>query len=240
MGRKIAWLSLPHVTVTVMGRPFAQTLESIKGGSKMNRMGVFLVSLALTSELALAQRQKPVSSEKVSSAIAAVQTGQAQQSTANADFVIGREDVLAINVWGEPEISSPKVVVRPDGKISLPLVNEIEVTGLTTKQLQERIREGLKEYLEAPVVNVAVTEIHSQTVYILGEVDKPGAYPLGSPTTVLELIAKAGSFTELARTKRIVITRNEGTRQVQLYFNYKDFLEGKNLQQNIRLRTGTL
>jgi polysaccharide export outer membrane protein len=206
----------------------------------MNRKEIFLVSLLLTSEIALAQRQKTVSGEKAPAVIAAVQSGQAQQATANADFVIGREDVLSINVWGEPEISSPKVVVRPDGKISLPLVNEIEVTGLTTKQLQERIREGLKEYLETPVVNVAVTEIHSQTVYVLGEVGKPGAYPLGSPTTVLELIAKAGSFTELARTKRIIITRNEGTRQVQLYFNYKDFLEGKNLTQNIRLKNGDI
>ena len=206
----------------------------------MNRIVVFLVSLVLTSESALAQKQKSASSEKSASAVVAVQAAQAHPSTANADFVIGREDVLSINIWGEPEISSPKVVVRPDGKISLPLVNEIEATGLTTKQLQDRIREGLKEYLEAPVVNVAVTEIHSQTVYILGEVGKPGAYPLGSPTTVLELIAKAGSFSELARTKKIVITRNEGSRQVQLYFNYKDFLEGRNLQQNIPLKNGDI
>ena len=94
--------------------------------------------------------------------------------------------------------------------------------------------------MESPVVNVAVAEIHSQAVYILGEVDKPGAYQLGSPTTVLELIAKAGSFTELARTKKIVITRNEPNRQVQLYFNHKDFLEGRNLQQNIRLKNGDI
>ena len=154
--------------------------------------------------------------------------------------MIGREDVLAINVWGEPEISSPKVIVRPDGKISLPLINEIEVTGLTTLQLQERIREGLKEFLAAPVVNVAITEIHSQMVYILGEVAKPGAYPLGSPTTVLELIAKAGSFTELAKTKKIVITRKHGNQQIQSYFNYKEFLEGKNLQQNISLNNGDI
>jgi polysaccharide biosynthesis/export protein len=205
----------------------------------LNQSVVFLVSLVLASDIALAQKQKPAARDQVSLPLATVrQSTQNQEGAASADFVIGREDVLAINVWGEPEISTPKVVVRPDGKISLPLVNEIEVTGLTTKQLQERIKDGLKEYLEAPVVNVAVTEIHSQTVYILGEVAKPGAYPLGSPTTVLELIAKAGSFTELAKTKRIVITRNEGTRQVQSYFSYKDFLEGKNLQQNIPLKNG--
>jgi polysaccharide export outer membrane protein len=240
MGLRLHVQPLPHVYSDRDGWGFVQTVESQRGGSRMNRMGVFLVSLVVTSEITLAQTRKPASNDKVSSAIAAVQTGQAHQGTANADFVIGREDVLSISVWGEPEISSPKVVVRPDGKISVPLVNEIEATGLTTKQLQERIREGLKEYLDAPLVNVAVTEIHSQTVYILGEVDKPGAYPLGSPTTVLELIAKAGSFTEMARTKKIVITRNDGTRQVQLYFNYKDFLEGKNLTQNIRLKNGDI
>src|SRR5688572_4616689 len=206
----------------------------------MKRIVVSLVSLVLTSQLALAQKQKSVSRENAAAAVAPVQVGQAHPTTVNPDFTIGREDVLSINIWGEPEISSPKVVVRPDGKISLPLVNEIEATGLTTKQLQDRIQDGLKEFLESPLVNVAVTEIHSQSVYILGEVDKPGAYPLGSPTTVLELIAKAGSFRELARTKKIVITRNEGARQVQLYFNYKDFLEGRNLQQNIRLKNGDI
>ena len=206
----------------------------------MKRIVVSLVSLVLTLQLALAQKQKSISREKAAAAVAAVQVNQAHPATTNPDFIIGREDVLSINIWGEPEISSAKVVVRPDGKISLPLVNEIEATGLTTKQLQDRIRDGLKEYVEAPVVNVAVAEIHSQTVYILGEVGKPGAYPLGSPTSVLELIAKAGSFTELARTKKIVITRNEAARQVQLYFNYKDFLEGRNLQQNIRLKNGDI
>jgi polysaccharide export outer membrane protein len=166
------------------------------------------------------------------------QRPDAAPAAPSEEFIIGCEDVLSINVWKEPEVSSPKVVVRPDGQITLPLINEIQATGLTARQLQNQIGERLKEFLEAPLVNVVVLEIRSQTVYILGQVFKAGAYPLGSPTTVLELIAKAGSFTELAKTKKIVITRKQGNNQTQLHFNYEDFVEGKNLQQNILLKSG--
>ncbi len=154
------------------------------------------------------------------------------------DFVIGMEDVLAVNVWREPELSVKEVVVRPDGKISLPLINDLQASGLTTRQLQERIAERLKEFVASPNVTVVVVRIVSQSVTIVGQVLKPGVYYLGSPMTVLELLARAGGFREEARIKKIKIVRKEGGKTSQFSFNYKDVSEGKNLQQNITLKNG--
>lgn len=154
------------------------------------------------------------------------------------DFVIGPEDVLAISVWREPELSVKDIIVRPDGKISLPLVNDIQASGLTPRQLQMRLAERLKEFIDAPNVTVVVTKIESQAVSIVGKVSKPGVYPLGAPMTVLELLARSGGFQEEAKTKRIRIVRNEGGRTTQFAFNYSEVSAGKNLKQNITLKNG--
>jgi polysaccharide export outer membrane protein len=154
------------------------------------------------------------------------------------DFVIGPEDVLAISVWREPELSVKDIIVRPDGKLSLPLVNDIQASGLTPRQLQMRLAERLKEFIDAPNVTVVVTKIESQAVSIVGKVSKPGVYPLGAPMTVLELLARSGGFQEEAKTKRIRIVRNEGGRTTQFAFNYSEVSAGKNLKQNITLKNG--
>jgi len=154
------------------------------------------------------------------------------------EFVIGPEDVLAISVWREPELSVKDIVVRPDGKISLPLVNDIQASGLTPRQLQQRIGERLKEFVEAPNVTVVVTKIGSQSVSIVGKVSKPGVYPLGAPMTVLELLARSGGFQDEAKTRRIRIVRTDGGQTTQFSFNYREVSEGKNLQQNITLKNG--
>jgi polysaccharide export outer membrane protein len=154
------------------------------------------------------------------------------------DFVIGLEDVLSINVWKEPEHSVKEVVVRPDGKISIPLIGEILASGLTPKQLQVRISEQMKEYLEAPNVTVIVLRIASQSVSIVGKVTKPGVYFLGSPITVLELLARSGGFREDANIKKIAIIRKEGERTSYFPFNYKEVSKGQRLQQNIILKNG--
>lgn len=153
-------------------------------------------------------------------------------------FVIGLEDVLSVFVWREPELSVREVVVRPDGKISLPLVNEILAAGLTPRQLQESIAEKLKEYVASPHVTVSVVKIMSQTVSLVGEVARPGVYPMGSPMTVLDLLARSGGFRETAKVKKIKIVRQEPNRTLQFDFNYKEVSEGKKLQQNIQLRNG--
>lgn len=165
-----------------------------------------------------------------------------QQKTPAAEippeYVIGLEDVLAVNVWREPELSVKEVMVRPDGKVSLPLIGEIQASGLTPKQLQERIFERLKEFVAAPTVAVVILKIVSRAVSIVGQIAKPGVYYLGSPMTVLELLARAGGLSEYAKSKNISIIRNEGDRIVSYPFNYKDVSKGKNLQQNIILKNG--
>jgi polysaccharide export outer membrane protein len=168
---------------------------------------------------------------------------QAQEpapSAANKDFVIGLEDVLSVYVWREPDLSVKEVTVRPDGKITIPLINDIQAAGLTADQLQERITEQLKDFVASPNVTVVVVKVMSQKVSIVGEVGQPGVYPLGGPMTVLELLARAGGFREYAKKKNIAIVRQEGGRSVRYKFNYKDVSEGKNLQQNIALKNGDI
>ncbi|MBN1567584.1 MAG: polysaccharide biosynthesis/export family protein [Acidobacteria bacterium] len=153
-------------------------------------------------------------------------------------FVIGLEDVLSVGVWKEPDLSVKEVVVRPDGKISLPLISDIQASGLTPKQLQDRIAEKLKEFVASPTVTVSVLKIASQSVSIVGQVARPGSYFLGSPMTVLELLARAGGFREEANAKKIAIVRKENGKTSYFSFNYKEVSKGRNLQQNIVLKNG--
>jgi polysaccharide export outer membrane protein len=149
-------------------------------------------------------------------------------------FVIGAEDVLAIRVWREPELSGT-YTVRPDGKISIPLVNEVQAAGLTPEQLSASITQSLTRYINRPEVSTAVQQVNSRKYYIQGEVQRPGAYPLVVPTTVLEALVNAGGFREFANTKKIIILRNGKER---LTFNFKDVTKGKNTHQNILLQPG--
>jgi len=157
---------------------------------------------------------------------------------AGKDYIIGVEDVMAINVWKEEELSIKDVVVRPDGKISLPLVGDLMADGLTVKQLQDTITDKLKDFITAPVVTVTITRIFSKSVSIVGQVQKPGVYTVGSPMTVIELLARAGGPTIDAKTKKIKIFRREDGKTLTFLFNYNDMISGKNLTQNILLRSG--
>jgi polysaccharide biosynthesis/export protein len=150
-------------------------------------------------------------------------------------FQIGPDDVLAINVWKEPEISR-SVPVRSDGKVSLPLVGEVQASGQTPKQLEAEISKKLTSYISEPEVTVIVQQIKSQRFNILGQVTKPGTYPLSNPTTVLDAIALAGGFRDFAKKKSIYVLRQtaDGT-STRLPFNYKEVIKGKDPQQNVRL-----
>ena len=151
-------------------------------------------------------------------------------------YVIGAEDILAINVWKEAEMSRT-VPVRPDGMISLPLLGEIKATGLTPVQLQERITEPLKKFLSDPQVTVIVTEVHSLTFNVVGNVLKPGYYPLTRRMTVLDAIALSGGFRDFAKEKKVYVLRTDANgKQVRLPFNYKDVIKGKHSSQNIELQ----
>jgi polysaccharide biosynthesis/export protein len=154
----------------------------------------------------------------------------------DASFVIGNDDLLAINVWKESDLSR-SIPVRSDGRISLPLVGELQATGRTPLQLEEDIASKLRNYIAAPEVTVMVQEIHSQKFNILGEVVKPGSYSLEMAATVLDAIAAAGGFRDFANQKSIYILRqNANGGESRIPFNYKKVIKGKNPQQNINLQ----
>jgi len=160
---------------------------------------------------------------------------QAAKKPHDASFIIGNDDLLAINVWKEPDISR-SIPVRSDGRISLPLVGELQATGRTPLQLEGDIASKLRSYIATPEVTVMVQEIRSQKFNILGQVAKPGSYPLEVATTVLDAIAAAGGFRDFANQKGIYILRQTPSGgQSRIAFNYKSVIKGKNPQQNIKL-----
>ena len=158
-----------------------------------------------------------------------------------ADYVIGADDVLAIVFRREKDMSA-EVAVRPDGKITLPLLNDVVAAGLTPDQLRARITDEAKRIVEEPSVTVIVKAVNSRKVFITGEVGKPGAYPLGDRMTVMQLISMAGGVSEYARKKDIVIIRETGGRPgakpLTFRFNYEDIQKLKNLASNIDLKPG--
>jgi polysaccharide biosynthesis/export protein len=143
-----------------------------------------------------------------------------------SDYKIGAEDELTISVWHEPELSQA-VVVRPDGLITLPLLNELKVLGLTTDELQILLTEKLKAVVNDPQVTVIVKAVHSRKVFVMGNVTKQGVYPLGGKKTVLELIAEAGGLGAFAKTRSIYILRKSDGKETRIPFNYKKALSGK-------------
>jgi polysaccharide export outer membrane protein len=157
--------------------------------------------------------------------------------TAPPGYAIGADDVLTIVFWREKEMSGD-VVVRPDGKISLPLVNDIQATGLTPDQLRASVTEAAKRFVEEPSVTVVVKQINSRKVFITGQVGKPGSYPLSGPTTVLQLLAMAGGLLEYADSENVVVLRTENGEPLSFSFNYNDVVRRRNLKQNIELRPG--
>lgn len=156
----------------------------------------------------------------------------------DGSYVIGANDVLAINVWKEPDVSRT-VPVRSDGKISLPLVGELQAGGQTPRQLEQEITKRLQNYISEPEVTVIVTDSKSQKVNILGMVSRPGAYLLIGSTNVLDAVAMAGGFKDFAKQKSMYVLRQsaDGTPQ-RIPFNYKEVIKGKNPEQNIRLQAG--
>ena len=154
-----------------------------------------------------------------------------------ADYVVGPEDVLVIVFWGEKDMSA-EVVVRPDGKISLPLLRDVQVAGYTPEQLTEVLTKAALKFVAQPNATVIVKSINSRKVFIVGQVAKPGTFPLVGEMTALQLIAQAGDVLEYAKTKDIVIVRKEGGKERRFKFNYKDVLKGKNIEQNILLKPG--
>ncbi len=164
-------------------------------------------------------------------------TSRSASAQPGADYVIGAGDVLSIVFWREPDLSG-EVTVRPDGKITVPLLKDITAAGLTPADLEKGLQETAKRYIQDPNATVVVRQIHSRNVYITGNVARPGSYPLNTPTTVLQLIALSGGLLEYADAGGILVMRTEGGKPASFKFNYKDVSKGKALSQNVQLRPG--
>jgi polysaccharide biosynthesis/export protein len=158
-------------------------------------------------------------------------------ATTDPAYVIGPQDVLDINVWKEPEMTRT-VPVRPDGKISLPLINDVQAAGSTPQQLASAVSDKLRKFLTEPQVTVIVTAINSQRVYVVGEVLRAGAFPLLPGMTVLQVLANAGGFTTFANEKKIHVMRVVNGKHTEVPFNYREVLKGDNPDQNIKLEPG--
>lgn len=156
----------------------------------------------------------------------------------NKSYVIGENDMLDIDVWKEKEISR-QIPVRPDGKISLPLIGEIQASGLTPLQLQDNITQQLKSYIDNPEVTVIVDEPRSHQFNVVGQVARPGTYQLSESMTVLDAIAGAGGFKDFAKETKIYVLRvAQGGTRVRIMFNYKKVIRGDDLQENVALKPG--
>jgi polysaccharide export outer membrane protein len=153
-------------------------------------------------------------------------------------YIIGVDDVLSVLFWRDKDLSAADITVRPDGKITLPLLNDVVAAGLTPGQLREVVMEAARKYVEDPNPTVSVKEIKSRKVFITGQVEKPGPYPLNGSTTILQLIATAGGLRDFADGKNISVMRNQNGQPVVFAFNYQDLLKKKNLHNNIELEPG--
>lgn len=152
-------------------------------------------------------------------------------------YVLGPEDILEISVWKD-EALTKQVIVRPDGKISFPLVGEIQAAGRTVEDLRKEITEKIGEFVSDPVVTVMMIGINSYKIYVIGKVNKPGTYTLGKPVNVMQALTMAGGFSPFADLGNIGILREENGEQVRIKFNYEDVAKGKKLEQNIHLESG--
>jgi len=171
-------------------------------------------------------------------AVAAAPTRAAAGVAVAPDYVIGADDVLSIMFWRDKDLSAPEVVVRPDGMVTLPLLNDVQAAGRTPEQLGHAIREAARKYVEDPNPTVIVKEIKSRRVFITGRIEKPGPYPLNDKTTILQLIAMAGGLREYVDGKDISLMRSEQGKQSVYAFNYQDVVKKKYLHQNIELKPG--
>src|SRR5437667_3687291 len=197
-----------------------------------------LPSLTFTQQTSSKTQPSDKASDKAS--LVGNGNGSTEPDSANPidpNYVIGPQDTLDISVWKEPDLTRT-VPVRPDGKISLPLLDDVQAGGLTPGQLKAEITQRLKKYFTDPRVTVTVTTIASQRIYVLGEVTRAGAYPLLPEMTLLQALSSAGGFTQFANTKNIYLLRVENGKQVKHAVNDKDVVSGKNTAQNTVLKAG--
>jgi polysaccharide export outer membrane protein len=215
----------------------------------MNRRIFLVVAVAL---LAYAGNTQAASQDKEKKVVKPVPSFAAAQNdaftsdeagqkvtpaTTDPAYIIGPEDMIDVNVWKEPDMTR-MVPVRPDGKISLPLINDVQAAGSTPQQLATTVTDKLRKFLTEPQVTVIVTQMNSQRVFVVGEVLRAGAFPLIPGMTVLQALASAGGFSTFADVKKIHVMRLVNGKHVEMPFNYREVLKGDNPDQNIKLEPG--
>jgi polysaccharide export outer membrane protein len=202
---------------------------------------LLVVTSACLCVMSMAVAQEPPRSDRSTTSSTPPAAASARETrivSEDRDYKIGPEDVLDISVWKNPELSRT-VPVRPDGKISLPLVNDIQAAGLSPSRLREELTQRLSEYVPTPEVAVIVREVHSAKVAVVGAVRTPGRYDVRSPATVLELIALAQGFTDFAARDRIVVLRRAGRATTRIPFNYRSIADGSQ-QDNFLVQPGDI
>ena len=218
-------------------------MTKLKTSTRAAAVLLFLTA-AVAAPAAQTAQNPPAAAQARPAAPPAPPQTVAAQVVPPADYVIGTDDVLIVMFRREKDMSA-EVVVRPDGKITLPLLNDVQATGLTPDQLRETITEQAGRLVEEPSVTVMVKQINSRKVFITGQVARPGAYPFGTRMTVLQLIAMAGGLGEFAKGKDILILRENpamagrpGAQPTTFKFNYDEVQKGKNLASNLELKPG--
>jgi len=200
---------------------------------------VTLAALALTPAYAAAQGTQAQGSQARPAGQAPTAPAAPSAAALPTDYVIGVEDLLGIVFWREQDKAlTTDVVVRPDGKISVPMLNDISAAGLTPEKLAASVQEAAGKYIRDASATVIVREIRSRKVFVIGEVTKPGTFQLGGGMNVLQALAEAGGFTENAKRGDVVVVRKEAGREQRFKFDYNDVVKGKKPEQNILLLPG--
>jgi polysaccharide export outer membrane protein len=221
-------------------RVFSGSEEEGKAGMRrrtMRRQVLVLSGFAILLVSALETPAQTAQKAQKANAAAAPTAQGSESKPVATNYVISPGDVLDIQVWKEPEVSKA-VPVRPDGKISLPLLDDIQAAGLTASDLGAVVGEKLKKFMSDPQVTVIVTQVNSQHIYVTGEVNHSGTVPLLPGMTALQALSSAGGFTVFANLKKIYILRQENGKQAKYPFNYKEVLKGQNTEEDIVLKPG--
>lgn len=200
----------------------------------MKKILITLLIILCFTSIALAQNSN--TAKKVAGDVV---QGEPAGPINDNSYVIGPEDVITVFVWKESDLTQT-VAVRPDGKISLPLLNDLMASGFTTMQLKAEITQLLQKFIADPSVTVIVQSARSRKATVMGEVARPGNYFINGPMTLVQLISLAGGFRDFAATDKITVVRQQNSRSIKLKFNYKDFVKGKHLEENIEIQPGDI
>lgn len=213
-------------------------MKHILNINNLLRVGIVLLTAAASvAQVSNGNTSKEDAQQLFSGPIGAERTGTPAHEippAAGPGYLIGPQDVLTVHVWHEPDFSAESLPVRPDGKISLPLLNDIQAAGFTPVQLSQEITLGLKKYVSDPQVTVVINAINSERIYVMGQVARPGAYPLLPDMTVLQALSGAGGFQQYAKSKNTYVLR--GSQRIP--FNYKEAIKGKDSAHALILQSG--